>query len=134
MKFFEVLNSMDRRYIYIIIAIATIIPLIFPLGLKTYTTSPVENLYRHIDAIAGREDMAIIMDFTQSPSVLPECYPMDLAILRHCFERDIKVFTMSSLAQGAAIIQSALTEVSQEFPDVQVNRDYCNFGYIPWYT
>ncbi len=76
--------------------------------------------------------MAVIMDFTQTPSVLPECYPMDVAILRHCFERDIKVFTMSSLPQGAAVIQTALTEVSENYPDIKSDVDYCNFGYRPW--
>lgn len=132
MKFSEIIQNLDRRYIYIVVALSVIIPLIFPLGLKTYITTPVEDLYRHIDAISGRDDMAIIMDFTHDPATLPELYPMDVAILRHCFERKIKVFTLSVLPQGAAIIQMVLSEVKEDYPDIEADVDYCNFGFKPW--
>jgi len=132
MKFSESMQKLDRRYIYIVLALAVVLPLVFPIGFKTYSTTPVEDLYRHIDVIAGRDDMAIIMDFTHDPGVMPELYPMDLAILRHCFERNIKVFTISFLPQGAAIIQLALSEVKEDYPDIEANVDYCNFGFKPW--
>ncbi|HHE40860.1 MAG TPA: hypothetical protein ENL10_05105 [Candidatus Cloacimonetes bacterium] len=132
MKFADRIQKVDRRIIYGILALAVILPLVFRLGLKTYTTTPVEDLYRHIDAAAGKDDMAIIMDFTHDPGVLPELYPMDLAILRHCFQRNIKVFTISFLPQGAAIIQLALSEVKEDYPNIEANVDYCNFGFKPW--
>lgn len=132
MKFSESIQNIDRRYIYIVVALSVIIPLIFPLGLKTYTTTPVEDLYRHVDAITGRDDMAILIDFAQSPSTLPELYPMDIAIIRHCFERKIKLFTISFFPQGAAIIELCLSEVKESFPDIRADVDYCNLGFKPW--
>lgn len=133
MKFSESIQKLDRRYIYIVVALAVIIPLIFPLGLKTYLTTPVEDLYKHIDEISGRDDMAILIDFVQSPSTMPELYPMDIAILRHCFQRKIKVFTISYLPQGAAIVEMALSEVKEDFPEIKQDVDYCNFGYKSGY-
>lgn len=128
MKFTDYIQKIDRRYIFIVLAIAVIVPLLFPLGLPTFTTPPVRNLYKHIDEAAGRDDKAVFMDFAQSPSTLPELYPMDLAVLRHCFLRDIKVFTISYYPQGAAIMQMALSEVKEGL-DVKPNIDYCNFGF-----
>ncbi|MBC8525941.1 MAG: hypothetical protein ISS28_01795 [Candidatus Cloacimonetes bacterium] len=133
MKFSESIQKLDRRYIYIVVALAVIIPLIFPLGLKTYLTTPVEDLYKHIDEIAGRDDMAILIDFAQSPSTMPELYPMDIAILRHCFQRRIKVFTIAYFPQGAAIVEMALAEVKEDFPEIKQDVDYCNFGYKSGY-
>ncbi|MEA3474986.1 MAG: hypothetical protein U9R23_00845 [Candidatus Cloacimonadota bacterium] len=132
MKFSENLQKVDRRYIYIVVALAVILPLIFPLGLKTYTTTPVENLYRHIDAIAGRDDKAILIDFLHDPSVMPELYPMEIALIRHCFARDIKLFTISWIATGAPIIGMALSEVKEDFPDIKADIDYCDFGFKPY--
>ncbi len=132
MKFSETIQKVDRRYIYIVVALAVIIPLIFPLGLKTYTTTPVEDLYRHIDAIAGRDDKAILIDFLHDPSVMPELYPMEIALMKHCFARKIKLFAISWMPTGAPIIEMALSEVKEDFPDIKVNVDYCNFGFKPW--
>ncbi|MEA2104485.1 MAG: hypothetical protein U9P79_07590 [Candidatus Cloacimonadota bacterium] len=132
MNFSDSIQKIDRRYIYIILAIVVILPLIFPLGLKTFTTPPVRNLYKTIDAAAGKPNKAVFMDFAQSPSTLPELYPMDIAILRHCFLRNIKVFTISYYPQGAAIIQMAIAEVKEEFPNIRQDVDYCNFGYKAW--
>lgn len=129
MNFSDYIQKIDRRYIFIVLAIAVILPLVFPLGLPTYTTPPVLSLYKHIDEAAGTDNKAVFMDFAQSPSTLPELYPMDLAILRHCFLRDIKVFTISYYPQGAAIMQMAISEVKEDFPNVKQNIDYCNFGF-----
>jgi hypothetical protein len=131
MKFSEFIQKVDRRYIYIIVALCVILPLVFPLALPTYTTTPVEDLYLHIDAIAGRDDMAIILDFYHDPATMPELYPMEIAILRHCFARNIKVFTLSFFPTGAPIAEMAISEVKEDFPDIQPDVDYCNFGYKP---
>lgn len=132
MKFSEAIQKLDRRYIYIIVALAVILPLVFPLGFQTYMTTPVENLYVHIDEAARKDNKVILLDFAQSPSTLPELYPMDIAILRHCFLRDIKVFTISYFPQGAAIMEMALAEVKEDFPEIKPNVNYCNFGYRTW--
>lgn len=129
MRFSEIIQKVDRRYIYIVVALAVIIPLIYPLGLKTYTTTPVEDLYRHIDKIAERDDKAILIDFSHDTATMPELYPMEIALLKHCFERKIKVFTISYYAPGAAIIEMALSEVKEDYPNIKPNVDYCNFGF-----
>ncbi len=131
MSFFEKLQALDRHWIYLIVALAIIIPLMVPFNSKTYTTEPTEKMYQLIDSYAGRSDRAILISFAHDASVMPELYPMEIAILRHCFERKVKVFTLTFTPSGAPIIDLAINRVKEEYPDIRSGVDYCNFGYKP---
>lgn len=128
---FERMQRLDRRWIYIVVAIAIIVPLLIPYNSDNVTSPVTENVYQLIDSYAGREDRAIIMSLYHDASTMPELYPMEIAILRHCFERNVKVFLLSFLPTGAPIIDMAVNTVKEEYPDIVSGEDYCNFGYIP---
>ncbi|HQO67535.1 MAG TPA: hypothetical protein PLU06_01940 [Candidatus Syntrophosphaera sp.] len=131
LNFFERLQKLDRRWIYIVVALAIIIPLMLPYNSDNVTSPPTENVYQMVDSFAGREDRAILMSFYHDASTMPELYPMQIAILRHCFERNVKVFFLSFLPTGAPIIDMAINTVKEEYPNIKSGTDYCNFGYIP---
>ncbi len=131
MNLFERLQALDRRYIYIVVALAIIIPLMIPYNSDNVTTPPTENLYQMIDSFSGREDRAILLSFRHDASTMPELFPMEVAILRHAFERNVKVFMLTDLPSAAPIIDYAINTVKEEFPDIKSGVDYCNFGYKP---
>jgi len=131
LTFFERIQRLDRRWIYIVVALAIIIPLMIPYNSDNVTSPPTENVYQMVDSFAGREDRAILMSFYHDASTMPELYPMQIAILRHCFERNVKVFFLSFLPTGAPIIDMAINSVKEEYPNIKSGTDYCNFGYIP---
>lgn len=130
-SFFVWMQSLDRRWIYLVVALAIIIPLLIPYNSDNVTTPPTENVYQMVDSFAGREDRAVLLSFYHDASVMPELYPMQIAIIRHCFERNIKVFFLSFLPTGAPIIDMAINTVKEEYPNIKSGVDYCNFGYIP---
>ncbi|HOD53715.1 MAG TPA: hypothetical protein PKJ08_04245 [Candidatus Cloacimonadota bacterium] len=136
MNLFERLQKLDRRWIFLVVAVAIILPLIFPFNSKTYTTDPTEKLYRLIDSYAPgphekaiEKDKAVLMVFTHDASTMPELFPMEVAILRHCFERKIKVFTMTFIPSAAPIMDYAINTVKEEFPEIKSGEHYVNFGY-----
>ena len=143
MDFFERLQKLDRRWIYLILAIAIILPLAFPFNSRTYTTRPTESLYRMIDSFAPPDgtnpvdhNRAFLMAIMHDASTMPELFPMELALLRHAFERDIKVFTITWLATAAPILDLAINTVKEEFATREENPKqlisgvhYVNFGY-----
>lgn len=131
MNIFERMQKLDRRWIYIVVALAIIIPLMIPYNSDNVTTPPTENLYQMIDSFAGRSDRAILMSFYHDAATMPELFPMEVAVLRHCFERNVKVFTLTWFPAGAPIIDYAINTVKEEYPDIQSGVDYCNFGYKP---
>ncbi len=131
MNFFERIQNLDRRWIYIVVALAIIIPLAIPYNSDNLTTPPTENVYQMIDSFAGRQDRAVLLSFYHDASTMPELFPMEVAVLRHCFERNIKVYTLTWFASAAPIIDYAINTVKEEYPNIKSGVDYCNFGYIP---
>ena len=130
-KFFDKIQNINRRYIYIVVALSIIIPLLIPFNSPTFVTKPTEDIYKKIDSFAGDENKAILMSFTHDASTMPELFPMEVSVLRHCFERNIKVFTICWLPAAAPLVDYALNTAREDF-DVQSGVDYCNFGYKPY--
>lgn len=131
MSFFDKMQVLDRRYIYIVVALAIIIPLVIPFNSRTYVTAPTENVYKKIDSFAGRKDRAILMCFSHDASTMAELFPMEVSILRHCFERKVQVFTICFIPAAKPLMDYAIQTAKEEY-NVQSGIDYCNFGYKPY--
>lgn len=130
-EFFEKMQSLDRRWIYLVVALSIILPLIIPFNSRTYITEPTSNVYEKIDSFAGREDRAILMCFSHDASTMAELFPMEVSILRHCFERDIKVFTICFMPAAKPLMDYAVNTAKEDY-DVQSGEDYLSFGYKPY--
>jgi len=130
-NFFEKIQELDRRWIYLVVALAIIVPLIIPFNSKTYVTEPTENVYKKIDSFAGRKDRAILMCFSHDASTMAELFPMEVAILRHCFERKIQVLTICFLPQAKPLMDYAILTAKEDY-NVQSGIDYVSFGYKPY--
>ncbi len=128
MRIFERISNLDRRIIFIAIALAVAIPLIFPLHFKVDITDPVKGLYRTIDSLPAGS--VILMSTDYDPATLPELYPATEAILRHAFSRNLKVFMMGLWAPGVPLGTRALATVAPEY-NKQYGVDYVNIGYRP---
>jgi len=126
MGFVEKLGTIDRRVIFLLIAIAVIIPLILPIGLPSKVTVPVKNCYDYIEELPKGSTVLISADY--DPSTLPEIQPMCVAILYHCFLKEHKVILMALWPQGAALSEQAVQEIRDNF-DIEYGRDYINLGY-----
>lgn len=131
MNFYDKMQALDRRYIYLVVALAIILPLIIPFNSKTYVTEPSENIYKKIDSFAGRKDRAVLMCFSHDASTMAELFPMEVAILRHCFQRDIQVFTICFIPAAKPLMDYALQTAKEDY-NVQSGVNYVNFGYKPW--
>lgn len=130
-EFFDKFQNIDRRYIYVVVALSIIIPLLIPFNSPTYVTKPTEDIYKKVDSFAGDETKAVLLSFTHNASTMPELFPMEVSVLRHCFERGIKVFTICWMPDAAPLVDYALNTAKEDF-NVQSGVDYCNFGYKPY--
>ena len=118
----------DRRIIYLLVAIGALIPIIRPIGLPTVPTAPVARLFEKIEEL-GPDD-AVIISFDYGPSSEPELNPMAQSIMRHCFHRRVKVMVMALFPLGGvnmAIDQVAA--IAAEYPDLEYGIAYVNLGY-----
>lgn len=142
MNFFERIQKLDRRWIYLLVALTVGIPLVFVYDSPTHTTETTENIYQMIDNFAeinerGDERRAILMNFHHDASTLPELGPMEVAILRHAFLRGVPVFTFTILTTAAPLIDLTIDNVKrdlqQQHPDIEIvsGVHYINIGFKP---
>ena len=137
MKIIDKLAKIDRRIIYLILAVVVILPMIFPSVLRVRVMPPVEKLFHAVDNVP--KEKALIIDFDYAPQTAPELEPMGFALLRHAFRKRTKVLILSLYVQMLGLAQNALTEVIEEFNSVAetntdsiiYGRDYVFLGWVP---
>jgi len=135
MSIWEKLTKIDRRYIYLMLLLVVMIPIIVPFKLHPKPMPPVENLFNAIDAIPPEKALVISVDY--SPDTEPELHPMTYALLRHAFARHKKVGILCISLLGLGLAQDALSTVTNEFNSVATThadsiingRDYVFWGW-----
>ena len=130
MGFWEKVMKLDRRWIFLLIALAVFIPFLRPLRLPLTVTKPARDVFEAIEAIPpGGPPLLISTDY--APSTAPELDPMYFAMLRHCLSTNRKVMMLALYPQGAGMAQAGLDFVLPEFPDAVSGEDYVFLGYQP---
>jgi len=131
MNFWKRLGEIDRRIIYAIIGIAVIVPLILKIKMPIRVSDTVRNAYHSVDQLQSGSIVMISIDYDAASE--PELQPMLIAVLRHCFKKDIKVILLGHWALGLPLGEIALNKVSVEYKKVY-GEDYINLGYRPGYS
>ena len=125
--FWQALGRIDRRIIYVVLAIVVIVPLIVPLKLMKDVSPRAREVFNAIDNLKDTgKPLLISVDF--DPASLPELYPMLISMVRHAFARNIKVLVTGLWAPGTGLAQQALRDASAEFHK-QNGVDYVFLGY-----
>jgi hypothetical protein len=124
----ERLQLIDRRYIFICIALAVIIPIIFQISFREIATDIVRNLYDEIDNLPPGS--RILLSFDYAPTTAPEIQPMVDAIIWHAAKKNLKIYLMAVWATGHSLVGQTIDSVLvKEFPDFVYGEDYVNLGY-----
>lgn len=125
----EKVLKIDRRWIFLAVGIAVVIPFFLPLGLPVVVTQPVETLYQAVDRIPPNSQ-PLLLSIDYAPATLPELEPMSIAILRHAFGKGIRVVVMTLHPAGYGLAERALLQVAEEYGKVY-GEDYCFLGFVP---
>jgi len=126
MNTIEKIQNLDRRYIFIVIALSVIIPLLFPFGLPVRVSAPVQNSFDKIESLP--KGSIVLASFDYGPSSAPELQPMALATLRHCFKNDLRVVVMELWVTGPPLANQALQIATKEYNKIE-GIDYVHLGY-----
>lgn len=126
MAILEKLNNIDPRIIYLVIALAVIIPFLIPMSLPIYVSPSVQNVYDYIESIP--EGGVVMIGINFSPSTKPELYPMCLAVLRQCYSRKLKVIGVTLYYSAAIMADEVMQTVAKEY-GYEEHKDYTYLGY-----
>ena len=128
MTFFERLGSLDRRWIFLFIAIAVTVPLLLRRPAPVVPSPIVQDLYDAMDALPPGARVCLSLDY--GPSTVPENDPMAHAITRHALKKDLKLYAMTIWATGPPLIANLMQNViATDFPDKKYGEDFLNLGY-----
>ncbi len=126
MGFWERLLKIDRKIIFIAMAVLVLFPLLKPLGLGVSSGPRAKAVFDAVDAIPPGKTLLISVDF--DPASMPELYPMLVALMRHAFARDVKVLLCGLWITGAGLADKAVTEIAPEYGKVY-GRDVVYLGW-----
>jgi hypothetical protein len=119
-----------RRIIFVLILISVIVPMLLHLSLG-YSASPeVEQAFANLDTLPPGAAVLISSDF--EASAIAEVGPLARAIIRHAFERDLRIVGVSLFAEGTALGEQMLVDLAEEYGKVY-GTDYVYLGFRPQY-
>jgi len=121
--FFE---RLDRRWIYVIMALMVLVPLLWPLNLPLEPSPPVRAYHDAIAALPPGSTVLVSCDF--DPASRPELEPMTRTTLRQLFRQHCKVVVVVLYPGGARLVDGIVQEVARENRQVD-GVDYVNLGY-----
>jgi hypothetical protein len=88
-NFFTFLMNIDRRWLYLLVGLVAVIPLVAKFNLPIRISTPVQKLYDYVEALEPGE--IVLISFDYGPSTGPENDPMADALIRHALSRDLRV-------------------------------------------
>lgn len=121
------LETLDRRWIFIAIGLAVLIPLFLKVGLPIHPSPFVEQYYQTIEDLPEGATVYLASDF--DPGSMPELYPMLEASMRHLFRKKILVIAGSLWPACPPLTDQAFIEIAEgEFNAIE-GTDYVNLGF-----
>jgi hypothetical protein len=129
MRFLENMMAIDRRWIYLAIGLAVIVPAIISFQVRVPTSKEVKKIYDFVESVAPNEYLFLAMDY--DPSSLAELNPMAEAVLKHAFSKNRKVVIVTLAQFGPGMVEEITSRLAKEY-NRQLGVDYTFLGYRPY--
>ena len=128
MTFAERMLRLDRRIIFLLVGLCTLVPLLYPVGLAINVSPEVRGVYDYIESLPEGSVFLLSLDF--DPASKPELYPQAIALLRHAFRKNLRVLGMTLWVSGTGMAEKVIGQVADEMGKVN-GKDYVFFGWSP---
>src|SRR5215470_10696732 len=101
------LERLDRRWIFLVMGLLVLLPLMFPIGLPLYPSAPVVSFYNEIEKIPNGSKVLMSCDY--DPGAIPEMVPMTRTAVRQLLRKDCKVVITVLWNGGPGLVDSIIT-------------------------
>ncbi len=130
--FIATLERLDRRWIFLAMAIAVAGPIIY-IGLTGKTlpetsTPAAKAVYDEIEKLPKGSRVLISYDF--DPGSAGELLPMATSLVHQCAARDLKMVFIALWPLGPQMVNDTIDRViKSDYPKMQEGIDYINLGF-----
>ena len=129
-KIFIQLGQLDRRFIFLLIGLSVLIPLLKPdwINIPIKTTANSKIVFEELNNL--KEGDKVLVSFEYGASTKPEIHPMSVAVLQHLFSNGVKVYTVPLWPEGLMMAKYAIEEVvSSDLFNIEEHVDYVSLPY-----
>lgn len=127
MSFLTNLRTLDRRWIFLGVALLVILPLVFGFHIAPVKPShPSVTFYEAIEKIPNGSTVLMAGDY--DPGTSAENYPMALAAARQLMRKNLKIIGVELYPAGPPLMDQVLRLAGAEYHK-QAGIDYVNLGY-----
>ncbi len=125
----EKVGALPRWFVLGVVVILMAIPLIRPLGILPAISESTRDYFNTIDKLKPGD--VVLFDIGFGSGGYPTLGPAAIAILRHCFAKDLKVVIMATAEEGSVIYPLIMDQVKpEEVYGAKYGEDYVFLGYI----
>lgn len=135
--FNERLMSIDRRWIFLVLTIFVVTPLILGFQVKPVVSDEVQSIYDFVENLKEGQNLVVAIDY--DPNAQAELHPMAFAIMEQVLAKKVKLITLTLSQNGAGMAEGAVRAVVDSVkmyhgftPEYGV--DYVFLGYRPYYA
>lgn len=122
----ERFQNMDRRWVFLGMALAIIVPLLLPFQLPFKVDERVQSAYNAVEELPPGSRVLLSADF--DPGSRPELEPFYRATLHHLFRRDVRVVMITLWETASPLVSPILKEIATEHGKVD-GKDWVFLGY-----
>jgi hypothetical protein len=122
-----------RPLIYLLLALAVIVPFTLPANLAGSTVkisrTPAAEFYDVIQSLPGNSTVLLVFDY--DPSLAAEMDLQANAVVRDLVRHRVKIIALSTLETGPQLAQRILDSAVSNANPYRYGSDYLNLGYLP---
>jgi hypothetical protein len=122
------LEYVDRRWLFLVMAVAIVVPLVVAMPLPLYVSAMVQDLYDAIEALPEHSIVLISSDY--DPTAKPELEPFHVALLHHLARKKIRMVMISLWPAAPPLTDQVVAEVKlvEEYGYTK-GVDFVHLGY-----
>ena len=106
---FERLQSFDRRWIFLVMGLAIVIPLLYPLNIPFKPSPMVRSLYNTVEALEEGDVVYLSVDL--DPASTPELEPFFRAVVLHLKRKNVKIAIGSTWYAAPPLIERWVRDI-----------------------
>jgi hypothetical protein len=126
--FWEKAQAIDRRWVFLMIVLAVIIPMTSQCSVRSPATPEVQSIFDRIEELPAGARVLLALDF--DPPSEPELLPMAMSYTRHLALRGHRIYYMTLWPVGQQEVERVIGGVlNREFPEYQYGLNYVSMGY-----
>lgn len=119
MNIFDRMMALDRRWVFLLLALVCVITYVYPFQIPIIVTGEVEVVFDFIDTLKPNEVIFVAIDY--DPNSLAELHPMTYSIVEHAFRKRLKIIFVALAVNGPGMADQAIRNISDS---LKIDRTY----------